>query len=200
LRIKRYLAIFAALAVFSCLGGGGAQARPTEQVRIGPGQVKGHHIAPYQIGTIHFRVKLRNLINEIARNARQALAQSNSALNQSAAAIGTANTALQRADQALARQQTPGPQGPAGVSGYQLVRLVTGLSNAVRRYDLPCPTGKVATGGGHNITDLRGTPDPTLSSYPFENGRGWTVAVEQTSGRSADSFALDVWAICANAS
>ena len=49
-------------------------------------------------------------------------------------------------------QLTPGPQGPPGVSGYEMVEVHVNVENLIPQEtawcEVPCPDGKVVFGGG----------------------------------------------------
>jgi hypothetical protein len=90
-----------------------------------------------------------------------------------------------------------GPPGPAGVSGYEVeYRLVEVPANEQRFFDVWCPSGKSAIGGGvemetGTLSDLR-----VLESAP--GGAVWQVAVFNQGWFSG--MTVKGYAVCANVS
>lgn len=88
-------------------------------------------------------------------------------------------------------------QGPAGVSGYEIVTVVQTNPFLSPSTTVNCPTGKKAISGGLKWNGL-GTTSLTafhmISSYPTANGAGWRVDYWTNS-----SDTLDAYAVCAAA-
>jgi hypothetical protein len=90
-----------------------------------------------------------------------------------------------------------GPQGPAGVSGVQQISS-TGPSNSTspRSFQVDCPSGKRAIGGGGTL--LGTTTNTFLStSRPSDAGTGWVAAGRESSGGNAGNWAVQAWVVCA---
>ena len=90
-----------------------------------------------------------------------------------------------------------GPQGPAGVSGVQQISS-TGASNSTspKTFQVDCPSGKRAIGGG---STLLGTTTNTFlsTSRPSDAGTGWIATGRETSGGNAGNWAVQAWVVCA---
>lgn len=89
-----------------------------------------------------------------------------------------------------------GPQGPAGISGYEVVsasgspvEIAQGLW-AAGPVTATCPTGKVPLGGGGQTSTL----DVRLSESFPDGNNGWRAAANAPHG----SWQLNVYAICAS--
>lgn len=83
-------------------------------------------------------------------------------------------------------------QGPAGVSGYEVV-VDTGVT-ASPTYTVSCPAGKKAISGGVKWNGLGTIPidgSAIVASYPTSGATGWTIAYRASGGT------LDVYAVCA---
>lgn len=90
-----------------------------------------------------------------------------------------------------------GPQGPAGTSGVQQISS-SGASNstASKSFQVDCPSGKRAIGGGGTLT---GTTTNTFlsTSRPSDAGTGWIAAGRESSAGNAGSWAVQAWVVCA---
>ena len=82
---------------------------------------------------------------------------------------------------------TPGPEGPAGVSGYEhvagpVVELPPLASGGTASTNLECPAGKVVLGGGYQVT---GSGENIGALAIFFNGpiseTHWVVVVRNIS-------------------
>jgi hypothetical protein len=100
----------------------------------------------------------------------------------------------------FAEGQLPaGPQGPAGVSGYQIVRVQSATdSNSTKKMTATCPSGKKALGGGLLVSGdgkqyvaSNGVYPATESSFSGEAQE--VVATPQ-------NWLIEVYAICATVS
>jgi hypothetical protein len=90
-----------------------------------------------------------------------------------------------------------GPQGPPGTSGLQQISS-TGPSNstASKSFQVDCPSGKRAVGGGGTLTGA--TTNTFLStSRPSDAGTGWIAAGRESSAGNAGSWAVQAWVVCA---
>jgi hypothetical protein len=92
-----------------------------------------------------------------------------------------------------------GPQGPPGTSGVQQISS-TGPSNSTgpKSFQVDCPSGKRAIGGGGTLT---GTTTNTFltTSRPSDSGTGWVAAGRESSGGNAGNWAVQAWVVCATA-
>ncbi len=92
-----------------------------------------------------------------------------------------------------------GPQGPPGTSGVQQISS-TGASNSTgpKSFQVDCPSGKRAIGGGGT---LLGTTTNTFltTSRPSDAGTGWVAAGRESSGGNAGNWAVQAWVVCATA-
>ena len=90
-----------------------------------------------------------------------------------------------------------GPQGPPGTSGVQQISS-TGPSNSTgpKSFQVDCPSGKRALGGGGTLT---GTTTNTFltTSRPSDSGTGWVTAGRESSGGNAGNWAVQAWVVCA---
>ena len=90
-----------------------------------------------------------------------------------------------------------GPQGPSGTSGVQQISS-TGVSNSTptKSFQLDCPSGKRAIGGGGTLT---GTITNTFlsTSRPSDAGTGWIAAGHESTGGNAGNWAVQTWVVCA---
>lgn len=93
-----------------------------------------------------------------------------------------------------------GPQGPAGISGYEVVHDVFVANNGTETTHVTnCPVGKTAFGGGYDPT-VHTTLVQITADAPFIQGiitTGWYVTVQNNFGNNMNVHA---WAICAVAS
>jgi hypothetical protein len=91
--------------------------------------------------------------------------------------------------------------GPPGVAGWNVryedlaIPIDTNFSSAAAF----CAETQNVLGGGYILspydTELR-----VVFSRPFDEGKGWWVAVSAGSGGSSAPAHLEVWAICADVS
>jgi hypothetical protein len=90
-----------------------------------------------------------------------------------------------------------GPQGPPGTSGLQQISS-TSVSNStpVKSFQLDCPSGKRAVGGGGTLT---GTITNTFlsTSRPSDAGTGWIAAGHESSAGNGGNWAVQTWVVCA---
>jgi hypothetical protein len=90
-----------------------------------------------------------------------------------------------------------GPQGPPGTSGLQQISS-TGVFNstASKSFQVDCPSGKRAVGGGGTLT---GTTTNTFlsTSRPSDAGTGWVAAGSESSAGNAGNWAVQAWVVCA---
>jgi len=90
-----------------------------------------------------------------------------------------------------------GPQGPAGVSGQQVVSTalmtVSLLANAQTTLEVACPTGKRVLGGGYETN--ANLVLHTLASFP-PTQTTWRVVL-RLSQDTAATFTFRVYAVCA---
>jgi hypothetical protein len=102
-----------------------------------------------------------------------------------------------------------GPAGPAGVGGYQVVEQDDGsFSGVLTRipgwgmgvFSIPCPAGKVATGGGFSsignpLTVIEDAPWDSQwnTNYAQQTGGGWHVILQNDT--SVDT-GVRLYAIC----
>ena len=90
-----------------------------------------------------------------------------------------------------------GPQGPPGTSGVQQISS-TGPSNSTgpKSFQVDCPSGKRALGGGGTLT---GTTTNTFlsTSRPSDAGTGWVATGRESSGGNAGNWAVQAWVVCA---
>jgi hypothetical protein len=93
-----------------------------------------------------------------------------------------------------------GPQGPTGVSGYQVVETpgpvqavaVGGLYIA----DALCPSGKVPLSGGYDGA-ASGTQLSLIRSAPLSSGTGWRVVLRNNTASNVSSAQVRVSVVCA---
>jgi hypothetical protein len=99
-----------------------------------------------------------------------------------------------------------GPQGPPGISGYEVVAnssVQEADGRSLYQPSVACPSGKsVLGGGGQGFLPLEGGGSLTLQlaqSFPSGDGTVWNVGFEQPSGFPIDSGELHftVFATCA---
>ena len=90
-----------------------------------------------------------------------------------------------------------GPQGPPGTSGLQQISS-TGASNSTtpKSFQVDCPSGKRAIGGGGTLT---GTITNTFlsTSRPSDAGTGWVATGRESSAGNAGNWAVQAWVVCA---
>ena len=89
---------------------------------------------------------------------------------------------------ALTWSQT-GPQGPPGISGYEIVSNTMNLEVGEQNLQVPCPAGKNATGGGFHLSNA-GQNEQVIHSYPGSSS--WTVGVNA----SVAGDTLEVFVVC----
>jgi hypothetical protein len=90
-----------------------------------------------------------------------------------------------------------GPQGPPGMSGLQQISS-TGVSNSIgsKSFQVDCPSGKRAVGGGGTL--IGATTNTFLStSRPSDAGTGWVAAGSESSAGNAGNWAVQAWVVCA---
>jgi hypothetical protein len=90
-----------------------------------------------------------------------------------------------------------GPQGPPGTSGVQQISS-TGPSNSTgsKSFQVDCPSGKRALGGGGTLTGA--TTNTFLSTNrPSDAGTGWVAGGRESSGGNAGNWAVQTWVVCA---
>jgi hypothetical protein len=90
-----------------------------------------------------------------------------------------------------------GPRGPSGVSGWEYVVEAYALpAYRVVEWDVACPSGKKALGGGvSNGLPLGGEDVRVQQSAPDGQATGWLVNLANYSGKAFTAYA---WVICAN--
>lgn len=90
-------------------------------------------------------------------------------------------------------QLIPGPQGPPGVSGYEIIYDEINVVNGIYTIELTCPDTKKVLGGGYSrdSSSVR-----VLQNYPKSNNT-WVVVADFPSG--ADLLNLKAYATCAYA-
>jgi hypothetical protein len=88
-----------------------------------------------------------------------------------------------------------GPPGPSGIGGWQYLskELIVG-SDRPGTWQVYCPNGKRALGGGVSPLYPAAALEHVLESAPTDGGTGWEAVVWNDSGSSTDWF---VWVICA---
>jgi hypothetical protein len=92
-------------------------------------------------------------------------------------------------------QAPAGPSGPSGISGWQyLTNELTVGPDRPGTWQVYCPAGKRALGGG--VAPLYEAPalEHVVESAPAKEGTGWEAVVWNASRESTDWF---VWVICA---
>jgi hypothetical protein len=113
---------------------------------------------------------------------------------------------------ALSWNQT-GPQGPAGVSGHEVLVSFGDVSDGDPSRDSAlfkvCPAGKRAIGGGGGALNAAGSsasrPDVVLQSsnpYDFDGDgsyRAWRVQMRRI-GDTTEGYAIRMWVVCASVS
>jgi hypothetical protein len=90
-----------------------------------------------------------------------------------------------------------GPQGPPGTSGAQQISS-SGPSNSTspKTFQVNCPSGKRAVGGGGTLTGS--TANTFLStSRPSDAGTGWIATGREATGGNAGNWAVQAWVVCA---
>lgn len=94
----------------------------------------------------------------------------------------------------------PGADGADGVSGHEIANTEVRVTST-QTVTMPCPSGKVATGGGYSLSAVRGGPVDVTADEPVLAERdgtyvasGWSVTA--TPSESAN---VKVWAVCAAA-
>jgi len=96
-----------------------------------------------------------------------------------------------------------GPQGPAGAAGppgtsglQQISSTSVSNSTPVKSFQLDCPSGKRAVGGGGTLT---GTITNTFlsTSRPSDAGTGWIAAGHESSAGNGGNWAVQTWVVCA---
>ena len=85
----------------------------------------------------------------------------------------------------------PAAVQPAGVDGYQIVKLPNANVPAFTRRTVFCPAGKRAIGGGG---EAQGNGAILVGSFPTDSGNGW-IALGRQDGYS--TVGISVFAICA---
>ena len=90
-----------------------------------------------------------------------------------------------------------GPQGPPGSSALQQISSA-GPSNSTgsKSFQVDCPSGKRAVGGGGTLT---GTTTNTFlsTSRPSDAGTGWIATGRESTGGNAGNWAVQAWVVCA---
>ena len=105
------------------------------------------------------------------------------------------NRSLRAADFAIG-QIPKGPQGPPGTSGVQQISSSGPSNSTSKSFQVDCPSGKRAIGGGGTLTGT--TTNTFLSiSRPSDAGTGWIAAGRESSGGNAGNWAVQAWVVCA---
>jgi hypothetical protein len=102
-------------------------------------------------------------------------------------------------------QGPPGPTGAPGISGWEIVRVQTTVTNVapgtVMPGEAPCPAGKKVLGGGGAPQGLQ-SPVHTIASEPVDNtplgGSSGFQVWFQNSGGFQPIVELNFYAVCAN--
>jgi hypothetical protein len=89
-----------------------------------------------------------------------------------------------------------GPQGPPGTSGVQQISSTGPSSSAAKSFQVDCPSGKRALGGGGTLTGAI-TNTFLSTSRPTDAGTGWIAAGRESTGGNAGSWAVQAWVVCA---
>jgi hypothetical protein len=91
-----------------------------------------------------------------------------------------------------------GPQGPSGTSGLSQTSSTGPSNSAAKSFQVDCPSGKRAVGGGGTLT---GTTTNTFlsTSRPTDAGTGWIAAGRESTGGNAGNWAVQAWVVCATA-
>jgi hypothetical protein len=124
----------------------------------------------------------------------------------------TRNGALRAIDteagQQCGKNETPltwnqtGPQGPGGISGYQIVTASFawpgGSGSIGGTLEAQCPSGKKVLGGGWNSRELDVPNLRVHWSYPDASNNWWSIRYSVVDATAA--FTLTTYATCAIAS
>lgn len=92
-----------------------------------------------------------------------------------------------------------GPQGPSGLSGVEIVEAATVFdSSNTKEEEVSCPAGKRVLGGGAAVEGPAFTSVAIDLNQPASN-TSWAAAAHEHDA-TAESWELQVYAICGNAS
>jgi len=93
-----------------------------------------------------------------------------------------------------------GPQGPAGVSGHEVVTVAVNVpAHENGQASAFCPAGKVVTGGGYHLSSPpAGLNTKVWVSWPFANGTTWEWDVVVTNDNDFTD-GVTAYAICVTA-
>jgi hypothetical protein len=184
--------VIACLALSIALGGTATAAVVITGKQVKDGSVAGRDIAN------------RSLTGLDVRDGSLTPLDFNGSLQGQAGPAGPQGPKGDRGAQGPAGATGPaGPQGPAGPAG---LNGVSGLETRVQdsvpiasgkwyAWNVACPTGKKALGGGVSSTAPYYTR--VLQSAPADPVRGWAVAVKNEGGPTLTAYA---WVICADVS
>ncbi len=90
-----------------------------------------------------------------------------------------------------------GPQGPAGLIGWQRIAGTATASNTTtpKTATASCSAGKVAVGGGHILTGNQTERRAVVESYASADGT-WTITARNFNG--SGNWALQAFVVCVN--
>jgi Collagen triple helix repeat (20 copies) len=186
--MRRHSTAVAYLALFAALGGSAYAAVTVTGKNIKDGTVTGRDVKNSSLGT-----------NKLSPTAVSSLSGQ----------PGAAGPQGEKGEPGPAGPTGPvgpkGETGPAGPQGYQglqgpsgirewehLVSPARGVSpGQVGTAEIPCPSGKVALGGGASSTNAL---TYVVDNAPLNDGVGWGAKFRNTSDSSAAIFA---WVHCA---
>ena len=96
------------------------------------------------------------------------------------------------------QQLTWNEQGPAGISGYEVVSSTAGSGGAGdwKTFSVACPAGKKVLGGGLSSTSGLQTGLAVVGEYPTSDNNGWVGGIAETIPQP-DDWHGRIWAICA---
>jgi hypothetical protein len=96
-----------------------------------------------------------------------------------------------------------GPEGPAGATGYAWDLEESAWDSSDQKFETAsCPTGKVVVGGGGKIVGtISSFENPAVTeSFPDPIAGSWKAEAEERGLGTFGDWALQVWAICVDAS
>ena len=206
---RRHTTAVAYLALFAALGGSAYAAVTVTGKNIKDGTVTGRDIKNRSLGTNKLSTKA---VSSLAGHPGPAGPQGPSGPKGEPGPTGPIGQAGPKGDKGETGPAGPkgetgpvGPQGPAGppapngISGWEYVTEGRTIpANLVVTWDVNCPSGTKALGGGVSSDALSGGEDVRLrQSAPAGAATGWLVTLANYTGSTYTAYA---WAICAKVS
>jgi collagen triple helix repeat protein len=192
---RRHSTAVAYLALFAALGGSAYAAVTVTGKDIKDGTVTGRDVKNRSLGTEKLSTKA---IGSLAGQRGPAGPEGPAGPKGDKGDRGPAGQAGPKGETGPQGPQGPaGPPGPSGVSGWQYVTEGKSIGpGETGRWQVYCPIGKRALGGGEAAAENNYDKGFVLHSGPTAAARGWEVKILNQSGGS--TYTYYAWVICAN--